>query len=176
MSRKISPLTCGFPGECKAATALVCAACKSVRYCSAAHQKVAWKASHKIECSLLREALKADGPGWAKTASEGADASKSESPPSGADVTVAYAGRFANGVTFDSSDDFTFGLGRQEVIRGWDLCVAGMKLGEKTTVALSPSLAYGEFGTGPIPGNTPLVFDITLHSWKTAEGETKALS
>src|SRR5207302_2354169 len=66
-------------------------------------------------------------------------------------VSVHYTGWLYNngekGKKFDSSVDrgqpFSFGLGAQQVIRGWDEGVAGMKVGGKRTLVIPPELGYG---------------------------------
>ena len=87
---------------------------------------------------------------------------------SGDTVSVDYVGRFTNGSRFDCSrcsadQTFSFVLGVGKVIKGWDEGVKGMRIGGKRRLIVPPSLGYGELGSGSIPGNTILVFDITLY-------------
>lgn len=60
------------------------------------------------------------------------------------------------------SNSFSFKLGTNAVIPGFEQGVAGMKVGGKRTIEVPASLAYGERGTPEIPGNTGLVFEIIL--------------
>jgi len=59
---------------------------------------------------------------------------------------------------------FSFKLGNNEVISGFDTGVNGMKVGGKRTLTIPASLAYGSKGTtdGTIPPNAALVFDVEL--------------
>jgi FKBP-type peptidyl-prolyl cis-trans isomerase len=83
-------------------------------------------------------------------------------------VTVNYIGTLDNGTTFDSSysrnQPFTFTLGNGDVIKGWDLGVAGMKVGGKRELVIPPALGYGGQANGPIPANSTLHFTIRLLS------------
>jgi len=68
---------------------------------------------------------------------------------SGSKISVHYTGSLDDGTIFDSSHprgqtlDFTAGAG--QMIKGFDDAVIGMKIGEKKTITLAPSEAYGEY-------------------------------
>jgi peptidylprolyl isomerase len=82
----------------------------------------------------------------------------------GTRVRVHYTGWLTNGHKFDSSRDrgqvLRVSLGSGQVIRGWDLGIAGMLPGEKRILIVPPGLAYGSRGMGPIPGGSTLIFAV----------------
>ncbi|EFJ53031.1 hypothetical protein VOLCADRAFT_55081, partial [Volvox carteri f. nagariensis] len=84
----------------------------------------------------------------------------------GQKVLVRYTGRLkSNGKVFDKSGQkpFQFRLGVGEVIKGWDLGVEGMRVGDKRRLVIPPQLAYGAAGVkGTIPSNSTLEFDVEL--------------
>lgn len=84
----------------------------------------------------------------------------------GKKVKVHYIGKLkSNGKVFDSclQKPFAFRLGRAEVIRGWDIGVAGMRVGSKRILTIPPEKAYGKSGAPPtIPGNAALIFEVSL--------------
>ena len=86
---------------------------------------------------------------------------------SGRNATVHYTGWLTDGTQFDSSKDrndpFAFGLGRREVIAGWDEGVQGMRVGGRRKLTVPPALGYGARGAGGvIPPNATLIFEVEL--------------
>jgi peptidylprolyl isomerase len=83
-------------------------------------------------------------------------------------VEVHYVGvSWATGRQFDASwdrgDTFTFGLGKGQVIPGWDQGVAGMQVGGRRRITIPPQLAYGKRGAGGVIGpDETLVFVVDL--------------
>lgn len=87
----------------------------------------------------------------------------------GDSVTVNYVGSLTNGTVFDASakhgtSGFSFNLGAGQVIKGWDVGVAGMKEGGKRKLFIPADMAYGsqEVGGGLIPANSALIFEVEL--------------
>ncbi|KAG9445381.1 hypothetical protein H6P81_016721 [Aristolochia fimbriata] len=83
----------------------------------------------------------------------------------GKKVSVRYVGKLKNGKIFDSNisgKPFKFRLGIGEVIKGWDVGVEGMRIGDKRRLTIPPSMGYGSKGVGAIPANSWLIFDVEL--------------
>jgi peptidylprolyl isomerase len=91
-------------------------------------------------------------------------------PQPGQRCVVHYTGWLyvngAKGAKFDSSLDrkkpFSFVLGEHGVIEGWERGVATMKAGGKRTLIIPPELGYGAKGSGTIPPNATLIFEVEL--------------
>jgi peptidylprolyl isomerase len=83
-------------------------------------------------------------------------------------VEVHYVGvSWKSGKQFDASwdrgDTFKFGLGKGQVIRGWDEGVTGMKVGGRRRITIPPDMAYGKRGAGGVIGpDETLVFVVDL--------------
>lgn len=89
-------------------------------------------------------------------------------------VSVDYNGWLEDGQLFDSSylrgRPITFALGVGQVIDGWDEGLDNMKVGGERQLVIPPSLAYGAGGSGPIPPNATLIFEVELVSVTHAAG------
>ena len=79
------------------------------------------------------------------------------------------------GKQIDSKRGFEFRVGVGQVIRGWDMTVGEMHLGEKRRVVIPSSLGYGAAGVGPIPGGADLFFEIALRELKPTKEQQVAL-
>ena len=99
----------------------------------------------------------------------------------GSKITVNYTGWLATTCQkFDSSYDshtdqngqsqppqaFPLTLGEGQVIPGWDQGLVGIKAGGIRRLYIPSALGYGSQGSGPIPANTDLVFDVQVLSVK----------
>lgn len=87
--------------------------------------------------------------------------------PTTADVAqVDYSGKLLNGTQFDASkagQPVAMPVG--QVVPGFAEALTLMPKGAKYRVWIPPQLAYGDHEVGPIPANSVLVFDITLHDF-----------
>jgi peptidylprolyl isomerase len=83
-------------------------------------------------------------------------------------VTVNYVGVLYKGgkefnASWETTEPFTFTLGKGQVIAGWDQGIPGMKVGGRRELIIPAALAYGAKGSPPkIPANAPLVFVVDL--------------
>ncbi|KAM7435764.1 hypothetical protein ABFA07_014371 [Porites harrisoni] len=85
-------------------------------------------------------------------------------------VSVHYTGTLENGQMFDSSraqgrQPLEFQLGKGKVIKGWEMGIKGMCIGEKRKLIIPPHLGYGSRGVeNVIPPNSVLIFTTELMS------------
>lgn len=83
-------------------------------------------------------------------------------------LTVYYRGELQDGFVFDANakaggTPFTFQLGRGKVIKGWDIALKGMRVGETRKITIPANLAYGQNSPGAnIPPNSALTFYVNL--------------
>jgi FKBP-type peptidyl-prolyl cis-trans isomerase len=92
-------------------------------------------------------------------------AGQGDSAVAGMTAVVRYTGWLPDGTKFDGNQDgepYSFRLGTGSVIQGWDLGLVGMKAGGKRKLVIPASLGYGAEGSGPIPPNSFMVFDVEL--------------
>ncbi len=79
-------------------------------------------------------------------------------------ITIHYTGSFTDGTVFDSSvergEPATFPL--SGLIRGWQVAIPYMGVGDTAEIAIPAEAAYGLQGRGPIPGGATLLFTIEL--------------
>ena len=158
---------------------------------TAAHKRIAQRASNAMGCPLAlhprrpsrdqprsgRAMGKKDGKRAPPVQSETLEPGDGATFPSeGQSLTVHYTGTLAaDGTEFDSSRakgvPFTFVLGAGKVIRGWELGLASMSLGQRCRLAISAEAGYGKSGcedranasgTGVIPPHADLIFDVEL--------------
>ncbi len=79
---------------------------------------------------------------------------------SGKSATLAYKAMLADGTVIDpGTRPFTFKVGAGQAIKGWDVIVAKMRVGDSFTVTLPQQLAYGA-------SKGDLKFDMELLSFK----------
>jgi peptidylprolyl isomerase len=84
---------------------------------------------------------------------------------SGNSVVVRYTGWLPDGTRFDGNEDgepIRFRVGVGMVIPGWDDGLIGMRATGKRKLVIPPDQGYGPDGSGPIPPNATLVFDVEV--------------
>lgn len=99
----------------------------------------------------------------------------------GSAVDVYYSGYLLDGspttkYNFDSktvgSTPFQVTIGAGKVIKGWDLGLVGMQVGERRVLFIPANLAYGSTATGSIPANSTLVFEVQMVRFSPGSGIT----
>jgi FKBP-type peptidyl-prolyl cis-trans isomerase len=104
---------------------------------------------------------------------------KGDTVSRGDTVTVDYTGKLLNKTVFDTSieqvakDNGVFNSTRKYgplkfrpgfnfAIVGFEFAISLMREGEKATVIFPARLGYGNQSSGPVPANSPLIFEIDL--------------
>ena len=97
-------------------------------------------------------------------------------------ISVHYTGKLTDGTLFDSStgrEPLEFEIGSGMVIKGFDEGVAGMSVGEKKTVHIPASEAYGDmnpehmavFDKAEIPSDIPYEVGMQLNMHQDGSGQ-----
>ena len=82
-------------------------------------------------------------------------------PTRNSKVSVTYTGKLLDETKFDeSTSPVDFYL--SEVIEGWQIGIPLIKKGGRIKLIIPSAYAYGCNGSGPIPANSVLFFDVTL--------------
>ena len=79
--------------------------------------------------------------------------------------SIRYHGYLVDGTEFDSSDKhgtapFAFSPDQHQVVAGWLTGFAGMRVGGKRRLFIPAQLAYGNKGSGAVPPDSMLIFDV----------------
>jgi FKBP-type peptidyl-prolyl cis-trans isomerase len=126
------------------------------------------------EEQLIKEYINARG--WQFTKTESGlfvvvdKAGSGKKPVNGSKVKVNYSGFLLDGTPFDSNvnpqfnhvQPFEFTIGSGQVIKGWDEGIPYFAKGGKGKLIIPARIGYGEQGSGKIPPNSSLMFEIEL--------------
>ena len=89
-------------------------------------------------------------------------------PEKGDIVEVNYVAKSLRGAIYDSNaasgHPLKFTIGQGDYLPDWVSAIKSMKKGGRSRLILTSQNAYKGEGFGPIPGNTPIVFEIELVS------------
>ena len=123
------------------------------------------KKAHEEKAKLLSEKIKGHTKGSTKTDSGLQyvilEKGEGEKPNKGDLISVKYTGSLLDGTVFDQGV-YEFAVGTGRVIRGWDEGLLLLSQGTKAKLIIPPTLGYGSRGSGPIPPNSTLIFEIEL--------------
>lgn len=168
-SLKVDAISAGFK-DVYAGDSLRIAQTEGMQLVQAYMQKVAFeKSEHEKVANELFLANNKKAEGVMTTASglqyKVISSGKGKMPKASDNVTVHYTGRLIDGTVFDSSrernEPASFNVGG--VIEGWTEALQLMHEGDKWTIFLPASIAYGEQGAGSqIPPHATLIFDVEL--------------
>ena len=78
-------------------------------------------------------------------------------------IKMKFVASFATGEVFDSTAKHNaIQFPAQRVFPGWDEAAKLMKVGGKYQFVFPPKLAFGDKGSGPIPPNAIIIFDVEV--------------
>lgn len=79
-------------------------------------------------------------------------------------VSVYYKGSLINGRIFDdnTAQGYPDAFRLSELIKGWQIALIQMHVGDKWRIYIPSELGYGSRGTDGIPKNSVLIFEIEL--------------
>jgi peptidylprolyl isomerase len=93
-----------------------------------------------------------------------------DTPEVGGSALVNFKGWLEDGTLFADSyqagQPLEFRLGAEEIIAAWDEAVLDMQAGEIRQIVVPPELGLGDQGSGPIPPNSTLIFEMELVSFE----------
>ena len=78
-------------------------------------------------------------------------------------VAVSYIGKLTDGTIFDQQSSIALAL--TGVIKGWQIGVPYINTGGTIMLIIPSGLGYGKNASGAIPGNSVLIFNITLQGF-----------
>ena len=90
---------------------------------------------------------------------------KGNNPTEGKTVFIYYIGKF-NGKIFEQSKEneaFNFTIGENKVLKGWEIAIKSMKIGEKSEFIMTSEYTYGDKEINEwIPAKSTLNYEIEL--------------
>lgn len=88
-----------------------------------------------------------------------------EMASNGSKVSIKYVGTLQDGKIVESNvgeKPYKFKLGAGKVIRGWDVGICGMRVGDKRKLTVPPAMCYGSKAIGEVPKNSSIIYEIEL--------------
>lgn len=86
-----------------------------------------------------------------------------EHPTASSVISAHYTGRLIDGRQFDTSlGGAPLAIRPRDLIKGWQVALGAMRVGDKWEVYIPASMGYGKFAQPGIPGGSTLVFEIEL--------------
>eukprot|EP01041_Mallomonas_annulata_P000522 gene522-998_t len=81
-------------------------------------------------------------------------------------LAIEYAASVKGGMMFAKGDQEQCIVKDGSLIKGWDIGISSMRVGEKARITLGPQYGYGAQGINPvIPPNAELEIDIRIQAW-----------